>query len=103
VHDGLLFTGDFDGYVYCFDARTGKKHWEHDTEAEAWSSPYVVDGKVYFGNDGGSMHVFEASSKKKLIKKVKMKGRIRVTPVAVNGVLYVQTENPCKIWAIKAK
>lgn len=102
VYDGLLFAGDFDGRVFCFDAKTGKKHWEHEMEADNWSSPFVVDGKVYVGNDDGVMHIFDASSKLK-VKKVKMKGKIRVTPVAVSGVLYVMTENPTKLWAIKTK
>ncbi len=110
VHDGLCFAADFDGTVYCFDALTGKKHWEYQMEDEdggatsdTWSSPYLVDGKVYLGNEDGIMHIFEASSKLKLVKKVPMKGKIRATPVAVNGVLYVMTENPCKLWAIKTK
>jgi outer membrane protein assembly factor BamB len=108
VHDGLCFAADFDGVVFCFDARTGKKLWEHqmgteETTFDTWSSPYLVDGKVYIGNEGGVMYIFEASKKLKVIKKVPMKGVIRATPVAVNGVMYVMTENPCKLWAIKAK
>src|SRR5207237_422415 len=97
VHNGLLFAADFSGNVYCFDANTGKKHWEKAMGRDTWASPYVLDGKVYLGNEGGEMNVFEASSTMKLVKKVQMKGRIRVTPVAVNGVLYVMTENPCKL------
>ena len=49
------------------------------------------------------MHVLEHSSKKKHANKVNMKGKIRVTPVANNGVLYVVTTHPCLLWAIKAK
>ena len=26
--------------------------------------------------------------------------RVRAVPVACNGVLYVMTENPCKLWAM---
>jgi outer membrane protein assembly factor BamB len=103
VHDGLCFTADFEGFVFCFDARTGKKLWEHEMGADTWSSPYIVDGKVYLGNENGVMHIFEASNKMKIINRVQMKGKIRATPVACNGVLYVMTENPCKLWAIKAK
>lgn len=103
VHDGLLFTADFAGNFYCFDAKTGKKHWETELGQDTWASPYVVDGKVYMGNEAGVMHVFEASSKMKLVSKVEMKGKIRVTPVVVNGVMYVMTENPCRLHAVKKK
>jgi outer membrane protein assembly factor BamB len=103
VHDGLCFAADFDGFVFCFDARTGKKHWEYEMGADTWSSPYFVDGKVYLGNESGVVHVFDASNELKVIKKVQMKGKVRATPVALNGVFYVMTENPCKLWAIKAK
>jgi len=71
--------------------------------SDTWSSPYLVDGKVYIGNEDGNMYIFEASKKKKLIKQVSMRGKIRATPVVCNGVLYVMTENPCKLIAIKAK
>ncbi len=103
VHDGLCFAADFDGFVFCFDARTGKKHWDYDMGADTWSSPYIVDGKVYLGNESGIVHIFEASNTLKVLKKVQMRGIVRATPVALNGVFYVMTENPCKIWAIKAK
>jgi outer membrane protein assembly factor BamB len=106
VHDGLVYAGEFDGIVHCLDAKTGKKYWEHEMRADTWSSPYWVDGKVYIGNESGAMHVFAHGKTKKLLAKNEPPGRgtkIRATPVAVNGVLYVITENPCKLWAIAAK
>lgn len=103
VDKELCYACDFDGVFFCFDAITGHKHWEEEFGADTWSSPYVVDGKVYIGNENGAVHIFEHSPKKKLVKKVQMKGKVRVTPVAANGVLYVVTENPCRLWAIKAK
>ena len=103
VDKGLCYACDFDGVLFCLDAATGKKHWEFDMEADTWSSPYVVDGKVYMGTEDGSMHIFEHSSKMKLVNKVKTKGKIRRAAVANNGVLYVVTENPCMLWAIEAK
>jgi outer membrane protein assembly factor BamB len=103
VHDGLCYASDFDGYFYCFDARTGKKYWEHQLGADNWSSPYWVDGHVYIGGERGVLHVFRHGKAKKLVNKIKMAGMIRATPVACNGVLYVITENPCKLWAIATK
>ncbi len=102
VHDGLLYTSEYDGYVHCLDANTGEKYWEHDMNSDTWSSTYWVDGKIYIGNEQGKMLIFEHGKKKKLLGTIDM-GRttkIRATPVAVNGVLYVITENPCKLWAI---
>ena len=103
IDKGLCYACDFAGTFFCFDAATGKPHWDFDLEGDTWSSPYVVDGKVYIGNEKGAVHIFEHSSTMKLVKKVQMRGMVRVTPVAQNGVLYVVTENPCMLWAIKAK
>lgn len=100
LHDGLLYTAEYDGFVHCLDAKTGKKIWQHDMEADTWSSTYIVDGKVYIGNENGTMFVFAAQKEKKLIKTIEMKGKIRATPVVTNGSLYMITENPCKLYAI---
>src|SRR5262249_51926346 len=101
VHDGLIYPSELDGWVHCLDARTGQKYWDHDMQADTWSSPYWVDGKVYVGNDGGRMHVFAHGKEKKLLRVISMKGKIRATPVVVGGVMYLITENPCKLYAIK--
>ena len=47
---GLLFVGDFSGFVHCLDAETGKLHWTHDMKAHMWGSTLVADGKVYVGD-----------------------------------------------------
>ncbi len=103
VHEGLCYAADFDGFVYCFDARTGRKYWEHDMDAQTWASPYLAGGHVYIGNDNGQVLVFKHGRKKELVGTVRMRGRVRTPAVAEGGVLYVVTENPCKLWAIKGK
>lgn len=104
VHDGLCYAADYDGYIYCLNADTGEKYWEDKLGADTWSSPYWVDGKIYIGTENGTMRIYEHGKTKKLVNKVDMKAdAIRATPVAINGVLYAITENPCKLWAIGAK
>jgi outer membrane protein assembly factor BamB len=108
VNDGLCYAADFDGQFYCLDALTGELKYEEDTKAETWSSPYWVDGHIYFGNEDGQLRVYKHGAKKDLLTTIDMTGggnsatRIRATPVANNGVLYVMTEDPCKLWAITA-
>lgn len=92
IKDGLLFTADFSGYIYCFDAKTGKLHWKHDSESNIWGSCLVADGKVYVGNESGKLMIFAASKDLKLISTVDMGTAIYSTPVAADGVLYVGTQ-----------
>jgi outer membrane protein assembly factor BamB len=103
VHDGLCYEAEYDGWVHCLDARSGQLYWRHSMKADTWSSPYWVDGKVYIGNENGAMHIFQHGKEKKLINTVQVRGKIRATPVVANGVLYVITENPCRLWAIAAR
>ena len=101
VHDGLLYTSELDGIVYCFDANTGEKYWDHDMKADTWASPSWVDGHVYIGNDKGHIFVFEHGKKKKVVGDIDMNcSYVRNTPAVVNGVLYVIGENPTQLWAI---
>jgi outer membrane protein assembly factor BamB len=103
VHDGLCYAADLTGYVYCFDAKTGQKYWEHETQSELWCSPSWMDGKVYIGNDDGTLFVFKHGKEKKLLAEITMGGMVRVTPVAANGTLFVMTENATKLYAIGKK
>jgi outer membrane protein assembly factor BamB len=99
VHDGLCYIGEQEGILHCLDAKTGKEYWQHDMQSDTWSSPAWVDGKVYMGCDKNTLFIFKHGKEKKLLATHDMKGKVRATPVAVNGVLYVMTEN--KLYAIK--
>ena len=59
--DGLLFVGDFSGFLYCFDADTGKLYWTHDMKAHMWGSTLVADGKLYVGDEDGDFVVLAAT------------------------------------------
>jgi outer membrane protein assembly factor BamB len=107
IHDGLVYITELAGIVHCLDAKTGKQYWEHDMEADTWGSTYWVDGKVYIGNEEGNVLIFADGKEKKLLAELSMidkdsgdpAAKVRNTPVAANGVLYIATEN--KLYAIK--
>jgi outer membrane protein assembly factor BamB len=101
VHDGLVYAADLDSFLYCLDAKTGKKHWEYDLGSSVWGSPYYADGKVYIGNDAAEMRVFRHGKERKDPTKVNMQEGIKVPPVAANGVLYVS--NGYYLYAIAGK
>ena len=99
--DGLLFIGDFSGYLHCLDAETGKVYWVHDLQSHIWGSPLYADGKIYIGTEDGTFAVFAASKDEKLISKIDMGDPVYSTPVVANGTLYIQTTT--HLFAIGAK
>ena len=88
----LLFTGDYSGFVFCIDSKTGKKLWEHDMQAHIWGSPLVVDGKVFIGDEDGDVVVFESGKEKKILNEVNMGAPVLATPVVANGTLFINTQ-----------
>ena len=104
---GLLFVGDFSGFVYCLDAETGKVNWIHDMKAHIWGSTMVADGKVYIGDEDGDFIVLAANKGKKLPPdKVKQGGPeneavvmsetnlgspVYGTAIVANGAIYIQS------------
>ncbi|MBK7175322.1 MAG: PQQ-binding-like beta-propeller repeat protein [Bacteroidales bacterium] len=46
------------GMMVCYDAKTGNKYWEKDFGTPTYSSPMLVDGKVFQLDKKGVMHIF---------------------------------------------
>jgi outer membrane protein assembly factor BamB len=93
LHEGILYYADFSGFLHALDAKTGKPHWVHDMLAAIWGSPYVVDGKVYLGDEDGDVVILAAGKEKKVIAEINMGSSVYCTPVAANNTLYVVNRN----------
>lgn len=91
VIDGLVYVGDYAGWVHCLDAGSGSLHWKHDTFSRIWGSTLVADGKVYIGNEDGIVTVLQHGKEKKVLAEVEMPGSVFSSPVYANGVLYIAT------------
>lgn len=101
VHEGLVYTADSPGLLYCFELETGKRLWNHDHLANIWGTPLVADGKVYVQMGEGVVTIFETGREKKLLAKNDgLPDVAHGTPVAANGVLYITGQK--KLFAITA-
>jgi outer membrane protein assembly factor BamB len=101
IKDGILYIGDFSGLFHCLDAKTGKPHWTFDMLSQSWSSPLVVDGKVYIGDENGDLFVFrhsadpnealkkEGSEMRPFYGTMDMNNGVCSTPIVANNVLYI--------------
>lgn len=101
IHEGLCYIPDFSGFLHCFDARTGKKHWSADLEADIWGSPLVVDGKVYVGDGDGDIHIFKTGTKKEEIAVHNMDSPVYGSPVMANGTMFILSMH--NLYAISPK
>ena len=59
--NGTVFYGSSDGNAMrAIDERTGKRRWSFDAQGRVWSSPLLLDGRVYFGTGGGEVDWLDA-------------------------------------------
>ncbi len=93
IADGLLYVVDYSGFLYCFDADTGKLYWEHEMGAGAWdASTLVADGKIYASTEKKKiMWVLQAGREKEILSRTRF-NTSPIRPVAVDGILYVPTQ-----------
>ncbi|MCS6777119.1 MAG: PQQ-binding-like beta-propeller repeat protein [Chloroherpetonaceae bacterium] len=101
IWNGMVFVGDFSGYIHCLDADTGKPYWVFDTKSHIWGSPLVVDGKVYMGTEDGDIVILAADRTLKEIRRVDMRAPVYSSPVVANGTLYIATQT--HLYAISTK
>ena len=118
IKDDVLYTTDFSGLVHCVDAETGKAYWIYDLLAANWSSPLLVDGKVYIADEDGDIAIFRHTENPRfamkstqvadnriqfvpldsvwdgeLINEIKIGSAIYTTPIVANNVLYIATRS----------
>jgi outer membrane protein assembly factor BamB len=92
IKDGLLFAADLSGFVHCIDFKTGARKWEHDLLSGVWGSTVIVDGKVFLGNEDGTLTVFKASGEKaEVLAEISTTNysAIYSTPTFANGKLFL--------------
>lgn len=98
VHEGLVYAADLGGFLYCFDQETGRRYWIHDLLSSTWSSPTVIDGKVYIGDEDGDVFVCKTGRELVPLGESQMASSLYTIPVAAQGVLYIATRS--RLYAI---
>ncbi|HEX5719374.1 MAG TPA: PQQ-binding-like beta-propeller repeat protein [Thermoanaerobaculia bacterium] len=93
IADGIVYAADLSGHLHALDAKTGEHFWMHDVFAAVWGSPFVADGKVYLGDEDGDVVVMRAGKKKELLHEVNLGSSVYTTPVAKDGVLYINSRS----------
>jgi len=101
IQNGLLIVVDFSGLVHCLDAADGTPHWTCDLKGACWSSPLIVEDKVYIPDEDGDVAILGLSANPAVALTRDTKGRpaplhemrmgngVYTTPIVANNILYV--------------
>ena len=99
IKDGIVYQADFSGFIHALDAKTGQPFWTHDVFAAVWSSPMIIDDKLYLGDEDGDVVILQTGKVKKVVGEINMGSSVYSTAVPANGVLYIANRN--QLYAIK--
>jgi outer membrane protein assembly factor BamB len=88
-----VFLATSYGVLACYDAKTGALKHAHELNTEFYSSPVIVDGKLYVFSNSGGMYVYSANSDFKLLHTFETGEKTFATPAFTDGRMVVRTEN----------
>ena len=88
AHDGLFYLATAYGVLVCYDAATGEKYWERELDKDVYSSPMIVDGKLYLIDHGGITHIIRADKSGTVIAKPALGEPGNGQPAFADGVIY---------------
>jgi len=90
VGDELYAVADI-GLASCFDARTGKLHWQERLEGNYSASPVAADGRIYFQNENGTGTVVRAGREFAQLAINRLEERTLASYAVADGALFVRT------------
>lgn len=86
----LVFIANTGGMLTCYDAKDGKKVWEHDLNMEVQSSPAIAGNKLYIFGTKGAAVVLEAGRAFKQLARTEMDDKFFASPAFAGGKLFMR-------------
>ena len=87
-----LYTIADSGIAVCYDAATGKPHWQQRLASKFWASPVAAEGRIYCLDESGTTTVLAAGKEFKVLATNKLDGRAQASPAMVDGVIFLRTD-----------
>jgi outer membrane protein assembly factor BamB len=89
--DELLTISD-PGIAVCYDAQSGKPHWQQRLGGKFWSSPVAADGRVYCVAEDATTIVLAQGPKFETLATNKLDGRAQASPAIVDATIFLRTD-----------
>ncbi len=87
-----VYVGSVGGYVYCFEAFSGRLVWAHRGGGMFKGSLCIYDNKVYIGNTDNLLRCLDAATGRR-IWAIDTGKDLDSSPCVVDGLLYIAGEN----------
>jgi outer membrane protein assembly factor BamB len=94
----LVFTLAGGGMLTCYDAKTGKKVWDHDFDMECHASPSLAGNKLYFFSIKGAAVVTEAGRDFKELFHTEMPDAFHASPAFAADRIFLR--GVTNIWCL---
>jgi len=92
AYNDLLFVVTSYGAVVCYDAKAGEILWEQEFDSGFYSSPILVDGKIYLMDREGVMHIFKAEKEYAAVATSALGEKSDASPAFADGKVYIRGE-----------
>lgn len=90
VGEELYAVAD-DGLASCFDAKTGKVHWQERLGGRYSASPLAAEGRIYLQNESGTGTVLKQGKTFTTLATNPLAERSLASYAAVDGALFIRT------------
>jgi len=90
ANDDYLILPTAFGVITCLDGKTGKVFWEHEFDDGFYSSPILVDDRVYIIDLSGAMQIFRMADVFELLGVSEIGEDAYATPAFVGDRIYVR-------------
>jgi len=74
----------------CFDAKEGKKLWEHDFEMEVQASPAIAGGRLYLLSTHGDVAVARVGREFQELSRSKLEDEFYASPAFADGKIFLR-------------
>ena len=86
----LIFTLSTSGVLTCYEAKNGKKQWEHDFKMEFHASPTIVGNRLYLAGLKGTVVVVEAGRQFKEFGRTELGEKLLATPAVTAKRMFIR-------------
>jgi outer membrane protein assembly factor BamB len=86
----LVFALTTAGMLTCFDAKDGKKLWDHDFEMECHASPSLAANRLYLVSEKGTAVVVEAGRQFKELFRTEMSDTFHASPAFAQDRIFMR-------------